>query len=765
MNDVTKGRVRLPAGARKTLAHACAKSPQRSLPFRVRRGRCIGPSGDDMAMRLGSSPMKRRAMAAALVFAGCYAGARADELVRFPGLGTAILFAPYAVLTTALVRFPPRLWWLFLLAASAGDYLPHRGGGASVSFALMTESANFLRATLAAVGLRRFARSSNFGERVSETVAFLAFAVFLAPGAGALAGAAIVRLHGATGDFWLAWQEWWLSNAVTALTLLPLLHVGVNLATAKTAAPSPSVRRAAEASLLIFALLAVGGWVFLRSFDPSRIHPARLFWPLPFLLWAAVRFGPTGTSAALLAVTSLSIWGALARRGPFVTQAPADNLIELQTFLLGISVPLLLLASLFRQQQRTAAALEESKRLYQVTEAERRQMEVRRALDEVQREADRRKDEFLATLGHELRNPLAPIGIALETLRAAAPDRPDATSAIDSIRRQLQHMTRLLDDLLDISRITLGKIRLQRETVNLAQVVANAVETARPVIDERGHELAVTLPDAPVHLRGDVVRLTQVAANLLNNAAKYTEPGGRIEIAVRQKHDLAILSVRDNGIGVPPESLEQIFELFTQMPAARERAPGGLGIGLSLVKRLVELHGGTVEARRRELPPGGTEIIVRLPATDRPATPVPPRAPRAAAAEIPLRILAVDDNRDIAEGLAQVLGMWGHTVRTAPDGATALEIAGAFGPEVVLLDLGLPKIDGFEVARRLLRADAPPPTLLISMSGFGQDQARRESRKAGFHHHIVKPIDMEALRAMLAVGTKRSATVPPRERS
>jgi signal transduction histidine kinase/CheY-like chemotaxis protein len=717
-------------------------------------------------MAIGLSAAARTALAAVLVLAGCYAGASIDELMRFPGLGIAVLFAPYAILTAALVRFPPRTWWVFLLAAAAGDYLPHRSGGASVSFVLMTEGANFLRACIAAVGLRRFARSSNFGEKVSETVAFLAFAVFLAPAAGALAGAAIVRLHGAA-DFWLVWQEWWLSNAITALTLLPLLHVGVNLATlatSPTAAPPPSLRRAAEASFLIFALLAVGGGVFLRSFDPSRIHPARLFWPLPFMLWAAVSFGPTGTSAALLGVTSLSIWGALERRGPFITDAPADNLLELQTFLLGISVPLLLLASVFRQQQRTAAALEESRRLHQATEAERRQMEVRRALDEVQREADRRKDEFLATLGHELRNPLAPIGIALETLRSAAPNRPDATSAIDSIRRQLQHMTRLLDDLLDISRITLGKIRLQRETVNLAQVVANAVETARPVIDERGHELAVTLPDAPVHLRGDVVRLTQIAANLLNNAAKYTEPGGRIEIAVRQKRDIAILTVRDNGIGVPPESLDQIFELFTQIPAARERAPGGLGIGLALVKRLVELHGGTVEARRRELPPGGTEVIVRLPATNPPATAAPSPEPRAAAAALePLRILAVDDNRDIAEGLAQVLSMWGHTVRTAPDGASALEIADAFGPEVVLLDLGLPKIDGFEVARRLC-ANGPTPTLLISMSGFGQDQARRQSRQAGFHHHLVKPIDMDDLRAMLAIGARGRLT-PPRGRS
>jgi signal transduction histidine kinase/ActR/RegA family two-component response regulator len=714
-----------------------------------------------MVRGFASSPWGRRALGAALVLAGCYAGAVADELLRFPGTGTAIVFAPYAILTTALARSRPRHWWLFLLAAAAGDYFPHRHGGASVSFVLMTEAANWLRACLAAAGLRRAARAVGADTR-SETVAFLVLAVFLAPAVGALAGTAVVLLHGMSHDFARVWQEWWLSNAITALGLLPLLDLAVDLATERAVVPRLPLRRAAEVALLSLGLVTVGAAVFLGTFDPTRLHPARLFWPLPFLLWAAVRFGPTGTSAALLAVTSLSIWGALKRRGPFVTQSPAENLLELQMFLLGVSVPLLLLAAVFRQQQQTAAALEESRRLHQATEAVRRQMEVRRALDEVQREADRRKDEFLATLGHELRNPLAPIGIALETIREVMPDSPRAAWATESIRRQLQHMTRLLDDLLDISRITLGKIRLQREPVNLSEVVLHAVETTRPLIDELGHELKVELPASAVHLRGDAVRLTQVAANLLNNAAKYTERGGRIEISVRQKRDIAVLTVRDTGIGIPAASLERIFELFAQEPAARDRAPGGLGIGLSLVKRLVELHGGTVEARSAAQPPGGTEMVVRLPISDETRTqPAPAPAPAGAHDSAALRILAVDDNRDIAEGLAQVLSMWGHEVRTAPDGAAALEIAGSFAPEVVLLDLGLPKIDGLEVARRLLDTERPSPSLLISMSGFGQEQARRQSRKAGFHHHLVKPIDMDSLRAMLAMTALRTKPTPP----
>jgi len=693
--------------------------------------------------------------AAVIVLAACFGGATLNHWLRFPGAGAAIVFPPYAILTAALLRVPPRRWWVFMLAAAAGDYFPHRATGETPSFALMVEVPNLVRAALAAWGLRRFARSHKLGDAVSDTVAFLVFGVFLAPAAGALAGAAVKLLHGGR-DFWAVWQQWWLSNAITALVLLPLVSSAIELATSRRAARMPSRRGAAEAALLALGLFAVGTAVFGSSFDPAQVHPARLYWPLPFLIWAAVRFGPTGTSAALLGVTALSIWGALARRGPFVTQAAGDGLLELQTSLLALSVPLLLLSAIVRELRHTAAALAESRRLHQATEAERRQLEVRRALDEVRREADRHKDEFLATLGHELRNPLAPIGIALETLRGATPASPAASSALESIHRQLVHMTRLLDDLLDISRITLGRIRLQRETVTLADVVATAVETTRPLFAELGHELAVDLPETPVRVQGDVVRLTQIAANLLNNAAKYTEPGGHIQISVRRTGDTAVLSIKDDGMGIPTESLERVFDLFTQMPAARERSRGGLGVGLALVKRLVELHGGTVEARSSALPPRGTEVVVRLPATEANATkpaPVPDRAPRAAQAA--LRILAVDDNRDIAEGLAQVLGMWGHTVRTAPDGATALEVAGSFGPEVVLLDLGLPKLDGFEVARQLLGGGGGAPALLISMSGFGQEQARRQSRKAGFHHHLVKPIDMEALRAMLAAGASR----------
>ena len=792
---------------------------------------------------------------AALVLLGCYLGASADTWMRFPTIGTAIFFAPYAILTAALLRTRPRTWWLYMLAAGVGTYVPHRVAGASVAFALGTEVVNQGRALLAAVGLRAFARRLGRREQMRRMVAHLGWAVFAAPALAALGGASLIVLRGRGESFGIAWLQWWLSNAITGLTLLPILSVDLR---SLAPVPRPRLRRIAEGALLALTLVVAGTLVFARSYDRSHTHQIHLYWALPFLLWA-VRFGPRGTSAALLGVASFSLWGALAGRGPFATYAPVTNLLELQVFLLAVSVPLLLLAASIKQHGLTAAALATSRRQYQsivedqtelicrfrpdgtytfanrayaemfglapgeivgrnisslvpagvhrtaaelagvtaaapiaarevsvtapdgtqrwlqwrdrgffdergavleyqavgrdvtdriVAEDERREIEVRRSAEAALREADRRKDEFLAVLGHELRNPLAPIGIALEILRVAPPDGQDAVWARESIGRQLGHMTRLLDDLLDMSRVTHGKIQLKLESVDLGRVIANAVEATRPFIDSLGHALTVRLPDWPLFIRADAVRLTQVVANLLNNAAKYTERDGRLEVAVALEGDQVRVSVRDNGIGLQPEALGRIFDLFSQLPAGRAHAQGGLGIGLSLVKRLVELHGGTVEARS-EGPQRGTEIVVWLPAED---PELPALAPRAAVVVAPrpsLRILAVDDNVDLAEGLAAVLGMWGHKVRTAHDGAAALAVASDFSPEVVFVDLGLPELDGLEVGRRLRAAPDGSPRLMVSMSGFGQEQTRLRSDAAGFHHHLVKPVDIESLRALL----------------
>ena len=466
---------------------------------------------------------------AALVLAACYVGASADVWLRFPPTGAGVLFPPYAIVTAALLRLRPRFWWVVLIAASAGDFLPHRFGGASVAFVLAAEVVNHLRAVLAAVGLRRVAGRV---ETLREMGAFLVFAVLVAPGVAALAGASVTIWLGTPPAFWLVWQEWWFSNAITGLTLLPLLGLDLRQVGGGLRVPA---RRVAEASLLALALLAVGACVFATSYERSHTHPAHLYWALPFLLWAAVRFGPWGTSAALLGVTSLSIWGAAEGRGPFAAGSPAENLLELQVFLLAVSVPLFMLSVLIEQQRRTEVALRESQREYRTVvedqtemicrfrpngtvtfanraytqafglspdgvvggslwslvppgvhrrgaelevitpaspiasrevkvvtqggiarwqhwrergffdergavaeyqavgrdvtdrkraEDERRELAAQRSVEAALRDADRRKDEFLAMVGHELRNPLTLSGWAW---RSSAGRRPEAS--------------------------------------------------------------------------------------------------------------------------------------------------------------------------------------------------------------------------------------------------------------------------------------------------------------------------------------------------
>jgi two-component system, chemotaxis family, CheB/CheR fusion protein len=371
------------------------------------------------------------------------------------------------------------------------------------------------------------------------------------------------------------------------------------------------------------------------------------------------------------------------------------------------------------------------------------------------RDADRRKDEFLAMLAHELRNPLAPLRNSLLVLRLQGAVAPAYQSSLDVMERQIQHLTRMVDDLLDVSRITRGKIKLQKEPIELATVLARAVETSRPLIDRRRHQLTETLPAERVRLYGDVTRLAQVFANLLNNSAKYSEEGSRIGLYAALDGDEVEIRVRDTGIGIAPEMLPHIFALFTQAERALDRAQGGLGIGLSVVKRLVELHGGSVEAHSAGTGKG-SEFVVRLPLlksekSEPRGEGVKPsvRAARPPARATAQRILVVDDNVDSAETLALLLSAFGHEVRTAYDGAKALESAHAFCPQVVLCDIGLPRIDGYEVARQLRQLPEMAHVLLVALTGYGQEEDRRRSQEAGFDHHFVKPVDPADLERLL----------------
>ncbi|HXG08276.1 MAG TPA: MASE1 domain-containing protein [Gemmataceae bacterium] len=365
------------------------------------------------------------------------------------------------------------------------------------------------------------------------------------------------------------------------------------------------------------------------------------------------------------------------------------------------------------------------------------------------READRRKDEFLAMLAHELRNPLAPIRTAVQILGLTGTDTAAAARAREIIERQVRHMTRLVDDLLDVSRITRGQIKLQKEPTDLGAVTARAVETCRALIDARGHELTVELPTEPVWLEADPARLEQVICNLLTNAARYTEPHGRISVVVRQEGPEAELRVRDTGIGIRPEMLLRVFDLFAQADRSPDQAPEGLGIGLTLVRRLVELHGGRVTAASAG-PGQGSEFVVRLPVLPGAAAPVEGRiAPSSVGRR--RRVLVVDDNVDAAESLAMLLRLEGHEVMVAHDGPAALAAAQVCRPEVVFLDIGLPQgMSGHEVALRLRELPGMEKAFLVAVTGFGQDEDRQRSHRAGFDLHLTKPVDPDELRRLLA---------------
>jgi signal transduction histidine kinase/DNA-binding response OmpR family regulator len=399
-------------------------------------------------------------------------------------------------------------------------------------------------------------------------------------------------------------------------------------------------------------------------------------------------------------------------------------------------------AALAAVADHVAAALERARL---VAELSRRAAELR--------EADARKDTFLAMLGHELRNPLAPVLNAVKLVQRRASADPPLERVVAAAGRQIAHMTRLLDDLLDVSRVRNGKIELKRSPVDLARVVSDALQAAEPLVQERRHALAVRLPDEPVVLYGDPVRLSQVVGNLVLNAAKYTDRGGHLSLTLAREGEEAVLRVSDDGIGIAPEMLSRVFEMFVQVEQGSDRAQGGLGLGLTLVKSLVELHGGIVVARSAGIG-RGSEFEVRLPARRALAEALPAesasagaRRNGAAAAVQPLQIVLVEDNADIRESLRALLELSGHTVEEAEDGRRGVDLIRTRRPNVALVDIGLPGMDGYEVARELRDVAG---TRLIAMTGYGRPEDRQLALDSGFHAHLVKPVDFDDLTKLLA---------------
>jgi len=364
-------------------------------------------------------------------------------------------------------------------------------------------------------------------------------------------------------------------------------------------------------------------------------------------------------------------------------------------------------------------------------------------------DADRRKDEFLATLAHELRNPLAPLRNGLHLLKVAGGHAATFEQTRTMMERQIAQMVRLLDDLMDVNRINRGKMHLRKERLPFAAVINSAVEASQPLMEQMGHELTVTLPGQPLMVDADMTRLAQVFLNLLNNAAKYSDREGHIQLNVERQGNDAVVTVKDTGLGIAADDLPRIFEMFTQLVRTLEKSQSGLGIGLTLVKRLVEMHGGSIEAKS-EGPGKGSEFVVRLPIVVEATAPKGPSGEEEKPARSSLRILVVDDNREGADSLSMVLRVMGNDARTAYDGQEAVHVAGEFLPDVILLDIGLPKLNGYETCRRIRAQSGHKGVILIAVTGWGQDEDHRRSHAAGFDHHMVKPVDPKVLMNKLA---------------
>jgi len=502
--------------------------------------------------------------------------------------------------------------------------------------------------------------------------------------------------------------------------------------------PRPELRN------YLIAVIAAAIATFVRV----ELAP-ELFAPVPTMPFFAAMLiaawyggiGP-GLLATLLGAIACD-WFVFAPTHAFTIENHEDQLRLIVLVILGVAISVG--AETMHAGRRRAQAMRAD-----IDERQRMADSLRRLAFDLSEEA-RRKDRFLATLSHELRNPLAPMRSALHVMKLAANDPAEVENARRMMERQLAQMVRLVDDLLDVSRISRDKLELRRERVTLRSVIDAAVENARPLIDRQEHRLDVVLPPEPVYLHVDPTRVAQAFSNLLNNAAKYTDRGGEIAVVARRDGDAVVVSVIDNGVGVPPDLVPVVLEMFGQADHTLDRASGGLGIGLSLAKRLVELHGGRIELHPA---PGGrgTEVRVRLPIVEGEPAPSPAVAgePAAGTSRPRRRILVADDNVDSANTLATLLGLLGHDTRVAHDGIEAVEAAEAFRPDIVLLDIGMPRLNGHDACRRIRALDWAGSVAIVAVTGWGQDQDRAFSREAGFDLHLVKPLDPTAIDGLLA---------------
>ena len=625
-----------------------------------------------------------------------------------------------------------RLWPAILL----GSFAANLSSGAATATAIGISIGDTIEALVGATLLLRVGFQPAL-RRLHDVASLFLLAACLSTIIGATLGVTTLCLTHASpwSSFSSQWSTWWIGDAVSDLVGAPFIFVWVDQARRQW-----RFDRLTEALALLVAMLVLSLAVFVD-------HGSNVSYPVPYLIfpaviWAALRLGQHGTATLVLSALVVTIVATLYGRGPFAGPDIAASLLQVTLFMAVVAVTGLFLGAATAERNRSERRRSaDYLRLRQSEERLARQAEELAA-------ADRRKDEFLAVLGHELRNPLAPLQNALELLARGESDPTVLTRTRALMQRQMRHLVRLVDDLLDVARIRSGKIVLELERVQLSAMISSAVELARPLIDSRSHRLEVQPPQQPIWIQADRTRLPQLLTNLLNNAAKYSHAGGHISVGCATHGAMAEVRVRDTGIGMTPEALANVFELFAQAAGPEHTVQGGLGVGLSLARSIAELHGGTLSAQS-EGPGKGSEFVLRLPMA---ATPEGSMTPQdiAAGATALRRILIVDDNIDAADSLGIMLSYSGHEVRVVYSGRDALQTAGQFAPDAMILDLGMPEMDGYAVARAV-RSDPLLRTVrLIALSGYAQEEDRRRTAAAGFDQHLVKPVMFDVLSAALA---------------
>jgi signal transduction histidine kinase/ActR/RegA family two-component response regulator len=631
-----------------------------------------------------------------------------------------------------------RLW----VALAAGALAANLASGAPFAAAIGISLGNTLEGLLGAGIAARMGLEPGLRRR-QDVFALFGVAAPVAPVVAATLGVASLCLFGAEswGDFGRLWFSWWMGDALGILIVAPFVLTWVD-----QSRRGWHLAGSAEAVILGVTLGLLSAVVFSTAGGRYPLH----YLLFPAVIWSALRLGQHATASIALGAALVTTIATLAGLGPFVYSSGHLSLLHAELFMAVIAATGLVLGAVMAERNR----------------AEREAKRVAAAIAETAaqlRREHQRKDEFLTVLAHELRNPLAPLQNAVTLLARAPGNAAIVGQAQGVLERQLRHLVRLVDDLLDLARIRSGKILLAPKPIFLAQAIHEAVEMSQPMVTTHRHDLHVQLPDQPITLEADPTRLPQLIANLLNNAAKYTPDGGRIDLDARVEGSGVTIRVRDSGIGMTADALREVFELFSQARTAHA-IEGGLGVGLSVARALAILHGGTLEAQS-EGPGRGSEFILRLPLRAPVQGHEGMAAPRMKDAPLPsttaLKVLVCDDNVDAADSLAMLLRSVGHEVHVTYEGSAALRTAHELRPDVMVLDLGMPGLDGYAVARAVRNDALLTGVRLVALSGYGQPDDRKRTAQAGFDAHLVKPVDVEVLVAALTDGSERLDRVTP----